>query len=48
MRLFKKLCGKIKGAFRRMKSKFDCMGSYTGTAENKTQDERPEQDADDL
>ena len=48
MRLLKKMCAKVKGAFRRMKSKFDTMGSYTGSAEDTTRDERPEQDADDL
>ena len=48
MRLLKSLIGKVKGAVRRMKSKFDNLGSYTGTAEDNTRDEHPEQDADDL
>ena len=48
MRLLKKLCDKVKGAVRLMKSKFDKLGSYTGSADDKTRGERPEQDADDL
>ena len=47
MRLFKKIRKAVKGAVRRMKSKFDALGSYTGSPEKENGD-KPEQDADDL
>lgn len=49
MRLFKKIRKAVKGAVRRMKSKFDALGSYTGSPEKENSGEdKPEQDADDL
>ena len=45
MRLLKSIRKKLKGAVRRLKSKFDALGSYTGSPK---QGEKPEQDADDL
>ncbi len=48
MGFFKKMWGKAKAAARKMKSKFDCDGSYTGNPSEPRQDRRPEQDADDL
>jgi len=48
MGLLKKLRNKVQGAVRRMKSKFDNLGSYTGSPEGDTAHERPEQDVDDL
>ena len=47
MRFLSKIFKKAKGAFQKMKSKFDKQGSYTGTPDDE-QDDRPEQDADDL
>ena len=48
MRFLKKLAKKAKQAFGKMKSRFDEGGSYTGTPTDPTQNETPEQDADDL
>ena len=48
MRLFKTIRNKMKRVVRNLKSKFDALGSYTGSADDKTQNQRPEQDADDL
>lgn len=50
MDLFKRMWKKATGAVKRMKSKFDKEGSYTGTPEDPLNgtDETPEQDADDL
>ena len=47
MQLFKKIRKAVKGAVRRMKSKFDALGSYTGSPDKKGGN-APEQDADDL
>lgn len=46
MRILKKLRKKVRGVIRRMKSKFDALGSYTGSPEENRRS--PEQDADDL
>ena len=48
MRLFKKIRKAVKGAVRRMKSKFDELGSYTGSPDKEQNGDKPEQDADDL
>ena len=47
MRFLSKILNKAKGAFQKMKSKFDKQGAYTGTPDA-PEDDRPEQDADDL
>ena len=47
MRLLKKIRDKVKGAVRKMKSKFDALGSYTGSPD-KEDENKPTQDADDL
>lgn len=48
MRLLKTIRNKIKRVAKRLKSKFDALGSYTGSADDGTKSKRPEQDADDL
>ena len=48
MKALKKLWKKAKTAFDKMKSKFDMGGSYTGSPEEPSSNEKPEQDADDL
>ena len=48
MRLFKKIRKAVKGAVGRMKSKFDALGSYTGSPDKEKNGNKPEQDADDL
>ncbi|MBO7390190.1 MAG: hypothetical protein J6U39_01980 [Clostridia bacterium] len=46
MRILKKLRKKVRGVIRQLKSKFDALGSYTGSPEENGS--KPEQDADDL
>ena len=46
MKVLKKAMGAVKSAFRKLKSKFDKQGAYTGSPSNGN--ETPEQDADDL
>ena len=48
MNFFKKIAKKAKTVFRQMKSTFDNTGSYTGTPEHPSENQKPEQDADDL
>ena len=48
MGVLKKILTKAKTVFRRMKSAFDKGGSYTGSPEEPSSNEKPEQDADDL
>lgn len=48
MRILKKLRDKVRSAVRRMKSKFDALGSYTGSPDKAENDNKPTQDADDL
>lgn len=50
MGFLKRLWRKATGAAKKMKSKFDKCGSYTGTLDDEISqaDDKPEQDADDL
>ena len=48
MNFFKKIVKKAKTAFRQMKSTFDNTGAYTGTPVKPSENQKPEQDADDL
>jgi len=47
MKLFRELKDKVEGLVRKMKSKFDKGGSYTGSPDSQTE-QKPQQDADDL
>ena len=49
MRILKKIRKTVRGVVRQLKSKFDTLGSYTGSPNNETGEEtKPTQDADDL
>ena len=48
MGLLKRMWKKAKTAVRKMKSKFDEGGSYTGSPDSPAPSKTPEQDADDL